>query len=261
MARNTQAKTSNADAVMGAEVEYELTPSAIEAIQKLEAHYKAIQVTRPMQGYMGPMQNGGRLRGGHGQPMFSDNYLACIAQTRREHFPVQPLTIYVKGEALVKTSSYEMVAATSQVAFTIGGKRHLFSFIVESDEYQDLTEFSGMLLAPVPTGVVEFIEVEKATAKTSGEETLGFYLTTEREPLKVGDRVRQMLDNDRTFVVVEKLTQDRYAPNQSPDEPFKDLIVVEVTVNYSPEFGAIPALNGQPFKVYSGTYMLAGQAK
>lgn len=261
MVRNTQAKTSNSDATMVGEVEYELTPSAIEAIQKLEAHYKAIQVARPMQGYMGPMQNGARLRGHHGQPMFSDNYLACIAQTRRDHFPVQPLTIYVKGEALVKTPSYEMVAATSQVAFTIGGKRHLFNFVVESDEYQDLTEFSGMLLAPVPSGVVEFIEVEKATAKTSGEETLGIYLTTEREPLKVGDRVRQMLDNDHTFVVVEKLTQDRYAPNQNPDEPFKDLIVVEVSVQYNPESGAIPALQGQAFKAYSGVFIKAPVVK
>lgn len=234
----------------------ELSNPAIDAILKLEAHFKAVLGGRPMHGYAQTMHHGGRLRNAFGHETYSNTYLNSVASTRRDLFPAQPATIYVKGEAVASTTVYDILTSTDQIAFTIEGKKHVFSYNIDSDLYVDLSEYSGVLLAPVPAGVEEMIAATRATAKASGEETLSIYLTTERAPLEIGNRVRPMLDDKRTFVVVEKHTQDRFGSNNGQDV-FKDLTLVEVTTNYSVDEGALPALQAEPFRAYSGLFILA----
>jgi hypothetical protein len=240
----------------------ELSNPAIDAILKLEAHFKAALGGRPMHGYAQPFHggHGGRLRNAFGHETYSNTYLNSVAASRRDLFPAQTATIYVKGEALASTTVYDILASSDQIAFTIEGKKHVFSYNIDSELYVDLTEYSGVLLAPVPEGVQAHIDAERAVAKASGEETLAIYLTTERAPLEVGNRVRPMLDDKRTFIVVEKHTQDRFGSNHG-QEVFKDLTLVEVATNYSVDEGALPSLQAEPFRAYSGLFILAPTAK
>lgn len=240
----------------------ELSNPAVDAILKLEAFFKAALGNRPMHGYAQPFHggHGGRLRNAFGHETYSNNYLNSVASTRRDLFPAQTATIYVKGEALASTTVYDILPASDQIAFTIGAKKHVFSYNIETELFVDLSEYSGVLLAPVPEGVQAHIDAERATAKASGEETLAIYLTTERAPLEIGNRVRQMLDDKRTFVVVEKHTQDRFGSNNGQDV-FKDLTLAEVTSVYSVDEGALPALHNEPFRAYSGMFILAPTAK
>jgi len=238
----------------------ELSSIAIDAILKLEAHFKAALGGRPMHGYAQTMHHGGRLRNAFGHETYSNNYLNSVASTRRDLFPAQTATIIVKGVALSSTTVYEILPSTDQIAFTIEGKKHVFTYNIDSELFVDLSEYSGVLLDPVPAGVEAMIEATRATAKASGEEALAIYLTSERAPLVVGDRVRQMLDDKRTFVVVEKHTPDRFNHSNNQDI-FKDLTLAEVVAVYSVDEGAIPAVNNEPFRAYSGMFILAPTAK
>lgn len=233
----------------------ELSNPAVDAVLKLEAFFKAQLGGRPMHGYA-QGYHGGRIRDAFGRENYSNNYLNSVASTRRDLFPAQTATIYVKGEALASTTVYDILPQTDQIAFTLEGKKHVFSYNIDSDLFVDLSDYSGVLLAPVPEGVEKHIEAERATAKASGEETLAIYLTTEKAPLKVGDRVRQMLDDKRTFVVVDKHVQDRFG-NRDNGEVFKDLTLLEVTSFYSVDEGALPAIHNDPFRAYSGVFILA----
>lgn len=177
----------------------------------------------------------------------------------------QTATLYLNGEVLASTQDFT-IDSERVLYFIVDDKQHQFGFVVESEAYLDMSEYTGVSLSPVDRVEVEkIIALSDKTAKALAEDELAVLLQQERPVFKAGDRVRHMANKTSTHLVVEAPQPKdprNYRPhgfnNRREDQPDLDMIIIEVAATYNVATGeSVITVVNEPQKVYSGLYMLA----
>jgi hypothetical protein len=227
-----------------------------EAIAKIEESFKAKPV-RPYHDF-NPFGFGGGTN--HRDAWFS--HIASKKGLR------QTATLYLNGEVLASTQDFA-IDSERVLHFIVGDKQHVFCFVVESEVYFDLSEYTGVSLSPVDRVEVEkIIALSDKTTKALAEDELAVLLQQERPVFKAGDMVRHMVNKTSRYLVVEApQPKDPRGPgyprahgynSRREDQPDLDMVIVELAATYNSATGESSAtLINEPQKVYSGLYMLA----
>jgi hypothetical protein len=179
----------------------------------------------------------------------------------------QTALLILNGEVLASTQDF-LVPDEYYAAFLIDGKQHRLPFRVETEVFDDISSYSGVLLSPVDREEVsKILKNINDKALALAEDTMSLLLQQERPTFTRGDVVVHMIDKDKRFLVVDvaKPADPRtggYRPQlfsgRDASEVELDLIIMAIDVTYHHERDvAEPRVTTEPKKVYSGLYLLA----